>query len=139
MLAALLSDSRTTHATLPAALRAYDTIRVPEAQRVVESSRLNGRMYELNEAWDWDSNSALTPDDSVLKYEIEMRGGREGGNEEDEDEEDEDEEMRRLRRLAAHIMAIHDWEWATAPEPGEGQPDRALRIFEEELVKQKDL
>lgn len=139
MLAALLSDTRTTHATLPAALHAYDAIRVPEAQRVVESSRLNGRMYELNEAWDRDSNSTLRPDDSVLKYEIEMRGDREGGNEVDEDEDEEDEEMRKLKRLAAHIMTIHDWEWAPAPEPGEDQPDRALRIFEEELAKQKGL
>ena len=120
MLAALLAHPRTTCATLPLALRAYDAVRRPEAQRVVNSSRLNGRMYELNEAWGEDGPG---DPERIAMYEPAAAKAYAGEN---------DEEMRKLRRLAANIMAIHDWEWAPAPE--EDQPERAVRLFEEALA-----
>ena len=78
-------------------------------------------MYELNEAWGEDGPG---DPERIAMYEAAAAKAYAG---------EDDEEMRKLRRLAAYIMAIHDWEWAPVPE--EGQPERAVRLFEEALAR----
>lgn len=78
-------------------------------------------MYELNEAWDDDGASVS---ERVAMYEAAAVSST---------VLEDDDEMRKLRRLAANIMAIHDWEWAPAPE--EDQPERAVRLFKEALAR----
>ncbi|KAI5118612.1 hypothetical protein M0805_008043 [Coniferiporia weirii] len=144
VLAALLADKRTTCATLPVALRAYDAVRIPEARAVVCSSRLNGMMYEFNHGWD---EGDLQAQDEVATLVDQDEYAPAGGSEdpgtevvaeleaepEPNVEEEEDAELRRLQRLAEAIMEIHEWEWAS--EPAESQPQRAIRFFEELLAE----
>ncbi|THH09273.1 hypothetical protein EW145_g2128 [Phellinidium pouzarii] len=137
VLAALLAHSRTTRETLPDALRAYDAVRIPEANAVVNSSRLNGMMYEFNHGWDDTSAVAAdvaTSPDTIMKVKDDGYGANSESPfmSESSEETDADAELCRLRRFAEAIMEIHKWEWA--PAPPESQPQRAVHLFEGLLV-----
>ncbi|KAL5485616.1 hypothetical protein ACEPAI_6657 [Sanghuangporus weigelae] len=113
VLASLLTHPRLTRHNLANALKAYSTVRVPISQRVMETSRANGMMYEFNLGWDEDADHE--------------RANLNG---------DIDEEMNSLRRLADAIMQIHRWEWEeleSGRDSGECQRKFAIHTFEETL------
>ncbi|KAL5526975.1 hypothetical protein ACEPAF_8704 [Sanghuangporus sanghuang] len=113
VLASLLTHPRLTRRNIANALKAYDAIRVPISQRVMESSRANGMMYEFNLGWDEGAD---------------LRRESQNG--------DVDEEMNRLRNLADSIMQIHRWEWEefeSGRDSGESQRKSAIRTFEDSL------
>ncbi|KAL5503743.1 hypothetical protein ACEPAH_7814 [Sanghuangporus vaninii] len=113
VLASLLTHPRLTRRNIANALKAYDAVRIPISQRVMESSRANGVMYEFNLGWDDGAD-----------------------HKEDSQNGDIDEEMNRLRNLADAIMQIHRWEWeelGSGRDSGESQREFAIRTFEDSL------
>ncbi|KAL5526162.1 hypothetical protein ACEPAG_7500 [Sanghuangporus baumii] len=114
VLASLLTHPRLTRHNLANAFKSYDAVRVPISQRVTETSRANGMMYECNLRWDEGADHE--------------RGANLNG--------DIDEDMNSLRRLADAIMQIHRWEWEeleSGRDSGEYQRKFAIRTFEDSL------
>lgn len=100
MLASLLGDARTTLTTIDRALRAYDAVRRPFAQRVQASSRENGLLYTLN-------FPGLTFDRPV------HRADR--------------EDAARLAEIRSRIETNWQWAWNTTID---GDLGRALRMLD---------
>lgn len=71
VLAALLANSKCKPSSLPHALQIYDQIRQPKGNYVLNSSRANGLIYELNGAGTEDIGPH---DDSVPKEKLEGLG-----------------------------------------------------------------
>ena len=68
VLASLLINPLTTRETLPKALEAYDSIRRPLAQSVLENSRATGFVFEFKTE-DYDGRTIETEDDlTELKH-----------------------------------------------------------------------
>ncbi|KAL1944832.1 hypothetical protein VTO73DRAFT_2452 [Trametes versicolor] len=102
VLARLLTDPRTTRATLGRALRAYDAIRRPFSQRVQAASRENGLLYTLN-------YPGLTFDSGPAH--IGVRADAE-----------------KLERIRARIQGNWEWAWETTVD---ADLQRALRMLDE--------
>lgn len=100
VLATLLGDARTTLSTTDRALRAYDTVRRPFAQRVQASSRENGMLYTLN-------FPGLTFDRPVHRTDR--------------------EDIARLGEIRSRIETNWQWAWNTTID---GDLSRALRMLD---------
>ena len=100
MLATLLGDSRTTLFTIDRALRAYDAVRRPFAQRVQAGSRENGLLYTLN-------FPGLTFDRPVSRTDR--------------------EDVARLGEIRSRIEMNWQWAWTTTVD---GDLGRALRMLD---------
>ncbi|KAM5530141.1 hypothetical protein V8D89_016197 [Ganoderma adspersum] len=100
VLATLLGDARTTLSTTERALRAYDAIRRPFAQRVQASSRENGMLYTLN-------FPGLTFDRAVHRTDR--------------------EDIARLGEIRSRIETNWQWAWNTTID---GDLSRALRMLD---------
>lgn len=98
-------------------MTAYNFVRVPESQRVVEASRRSGLMYQLSEGWD---HSTAPYGDSIAG----------------EQSDSADKETRKLRQLASAIAALHKFQWAS--DAGQSQGARAVAYLEQELMKNSD-
>ncbi|KAI0820279.1 salicylate hydroxylase [Trametes gibbosa] len=101
VLARLLTDPRTTRDTLPRALRAYDSVRRPFAQRVQDGSRENGLLYTLN-------YPGLAFDGPVA--------------------EDHDASAEKLAQIRTRIQQNWEWAWETTVD---ADLQRALRMLDE--------
>ncbi|KAI1796790.1 FAD/NAD(P)-binding domain-containing protein [Ganoderma leucocontextum] len=100
VLATLLGDSRTMLSTIDRALRAYDAVRRPFAQRVQAGSRENGLLYTLN-------FPGLTFDRPVHKSDR--------------------EDAARLAEIRSRIETNWQWAWNTTID---GDLSRALRMLD---------
>ena len=112
VLATLLTRPRTSQSTIPDVLRAYDSVRVPFSQFVVEGSRNTGLMYELNHGWD---------------------DGKDGPSKSKQEQDaSPDNEMIRLRKLADATFEMLRWVWE---DEKESQTEKAERLFTVSLNK----
>ena len=100
VLATLLGDSRTTLSTIDRALRAYDAVRRPFAQRVAATSRENGLLYTLN-------FPGLTFDRPVARADR--------------------EDLARLAEIRSRVETNWQWAWTTTID---GDVSRALRMLD---------
>lgn len=94
ILAGILGDSSVTLDNLPRALKAYEHVRLPFANHVIESSSDTGKIYQLRSAygddepkvasaiqkqWDWvDSEDPQAQLERALKWMTEPEDSSEG-------------------------------------------------------------
>ncbi|KAL5522588.1 hypothetical protein ACEPAG_8605 [Sanghuangporus baumii] len=108
ILAALLTHPQTTLATLPMALKVYETVCLRHANKVQQRSRLHGQLYEF----------AVPPFSSLADRTILDNGECQ-------------DDVRNLKAVGDAIMENRKWGWQTDADDNLAE---AISLFETEIV-----
>ena len=114
ILAALLAHPLTTVETVHIALKVYETIRLPHANRVQQKSRVSGRLYELLDCpWE-ESTDRSSDDESELSREMTT----------------DPRDMEMLKQIGDDLVKNWEWAWTTDIDD---DLERAVKMLKERI------